>query len=48
VDNNSATGNAIVVGLVLALCSHFERVALLAASALSLDKHLGRFWHRAH
>jgi hypothetical protein len=91
VDNNSATGNAVAVGLVLALCSHFEcvacdelpaewfnlalgvwllcapfvldfsspvatantlavgaLVALLAASALSLDKVLGKFWHRAH
>ena len=90
VDNNSATGNAIIVGLVLAMCSHFECVAcdelpaewfnlgvgvwlmcapfvldfsssvatantlavgafviVLAASALSLEKHLGKFWHRA-
>jgi hypothetical protein len=31
--------NALVVGAM---------VAGLAASALSLDKHLGRLWHRAH
>jgi hypothetical protein len=92
VDNNSATGNAVAVGLVLALCSHFECVACdelpaewfnlalgvwllcapfvldfmhaavasantlvvgasvsaLAVSALSLDKQIVRFWHRAH
>ena len=90
VDNDSATGNAVIVGLVLAMCSHFECVAcdelpaewfnlavgfwliaapfvldfdtavatantiavgafvaLLAASALSLEKYLGKFWHKA-
>ncbi|MCD6044005.1 MAG: repeat protein [Burkholderiales bacterium] len=87
----AATANAVLVGLVLALGSHFECVAceespaewlnlaagvwlvsapftlefasrtasanaiavgafvaLLAASALSLDKRLGRLWQRAH
>jgi SPW repeat len=90
-EHELATANAIVVGLALALCSHFECVAcddmpvewlnlaaglwlvcapftlelgsrvamansiavgafvaLLAASALSLDKHIGKLWHRAH
>ncbi|HJT60392.1 MAG TPA: SPW repeat protein [Burkholderiales bacterium] len=88
-EHELATGHAIVVGLVLALGSHFECVAcdelpmewlnlavgvwlvsapftlefgsrvamansiavgafvaLLAASALSLDKHIGKLWHR--
>jgi hypothetical protein len=90
-EHDAATANAVAVGLVLALASHFECVAcdelpaewlnlaigvwlvcapfsldfashvasansiavgafvaLLAASALSLDKHLGRLWDRAH
>ena len=90
-DQEAATANATLVGLALALGSHFECVAcddlpaewlnlaagvwlvcapftldfgsavasvnsiavgtfvaLLAASALSLDKHLGKLWHRAH
>ena len=90
-EHELATGHAIVVGLVLALGSHFECVAcdefplewlnlavgvwlvsapftlelgsrvamansiavgafvaLLAASALSLDKQIGKLWHRAH
>jgi hypothetical protein len=90
-EHNAATANAIVLGLALALGSHFECVAcdelraewlnlaagiwlvcapftiefgsrvavvnsiavgafitLLAASALSLDKRIGKFWHRAH
>jgi len=34
-----AMANSITVGAF---------VALLAASALSLDKHLGKLWHRAH
>jgi hypothetical protein len=34
-----ASANSIAVGAF---------VALLAASALSLDKHLGRLWDRAH
>jgi hypothetical protein len=34
-----ATANSLAVGMF---------VALLAASALSLDKHLGKLWHRAH
>jgi len=34
-----AMANSIAVGAF---------VALLAASALSLDKHLGKLWHRAH
>ena len=89
--HDAATANAVLVGLALALASHFEclacdeapaewlnlaagvwlvwapfglefasRVAsanavavgvfvsLLAVSALSLDKHFGRLWHRAH
>lgn len=88
-DYPAATANAVLVGLALALGSHFECVAcddqpvewinlaaglwlacapfvlefaspvasansiavgafvaLLAASALSLDKHIGRLWHR--
>ena len=87
----TATANAIFVGLALALCSHFEcvacdevpaewfnlavglwlvcapftlafgsnvatansivvgiSVAVLAASALSLDKQIGKLWHKAH
>lgn len=90
-DDEAATANAVLVGLVLALTSHFEcvacdraspewlnlaagvwlvwapfalelgssaasansvavgvLVALLAASALSLDKQFGRLWQRAH
>jgi hypothetical protein len=90
-DHEVATANATVVGLGLALASHFECVAcddmpiewinlaaglwlvcapftldlgsrvamanslavgasvsLLAASALSLDKQIGKLWHRAH
>ena len=90
-DHEVATAHAIIVGLVLALGSHFECVAcddmpmewlnlavgvwlvgapftldlgtrvamansivvgafvaLLAASALSLDKQIGKLWHRAH
>jgi hypothetical protein len=91
-EHEAATANAIVVGLGLALASHFEcvactdelpaellnlaagiwllsapftfdfgsrvasansiavgaLVALLAASALSLDKHIGKLWHKAH
>jgi len=34
-----ATANSLVVG---------AGVVLLAMSALSLDKHIGRLWHRAH
>lgn len=34
-----AMANSITVGAF---------VALLAASALSLDKHIGKLWHRAH
>jgi hypothetical protein len=34
-----AAVNSIAVG---------ASVALLAASALSLDKHIGKLWHRAH
>lgn len=34
-----AMANSLVVGTF---------VALLAASALSLDKHIGKLWHRAH
>ena len=34
-----AMANSIVVG---------ASVALLAASALSLDKQIGKLWHRAH
>lgn len=89
-DEQAATANAVVVGLVLALASHFEcvacdeapvewlnfaaglwlicapfmlefsasrvasanciavgaLVAALAISALSLDKHIGKLWHR--
>jgi hypothetical protein len=88
---DAATANATLVGLALALGSHFECVAchelpaewlnlaagvwlvcapftldfgstvasvnsiavgafvsILAASALSLDKHLGKLWHKAH
>jgi hypothetical protein len=89
-EHQSATANAIVFGLVLALASHFEcvaceetpaewlnlavgvwllsapfvldftasafasansiavgaLVAALAVSALSLDKHIGKLWHR--
>lgn len=91
VDYEAATGHAVLVGLALALASHFECVAChdlpaewinlaagiwlmcapftldfasrvatvnsivvgaaivaLAASALSLDKHLGKIWHKAH
>ncbi|HEU4353634.1 MAG TPA: SPW repeat protein [Burkholderiales bacterium] len=88
----AATGNAVTVGLVLALASHFEcvaceqdlpvewlnlavgawlvcapviidfasrvgaansivvglSIAVLAASALSLDKRVGAPWHRSH
>ena len=90
VDYEAATGHAVLVGLALALASHFECVACddlpaewlnlaagiwlmcapftldfasrvatansivvgaaivgLAASALSLDKHLGKLWHKA-
>jgi hypothetical protein len=91
VENNEvATANAVLVGLALALCSHFEcvwcddrpaewinlvagvwllcapfaldfssrvasansiavgvAIAALAASALSLDKQIGKLWHRA-
>ena len=91
-EHNAATANAVVVGLVLALGSHFECVAcddlpaewlnlaigvwlvcapfvleftsaklasanslvvgafvvVLAASALSLDKQIGKLWHRAN
>jgi hypothetical protein len=91
-ENEAATANAIILGLALALGSHFECVAcdelpaewlnlaagvwlicapfvlgftaaavasansvvvgafvaMLAGSALSLDKHLGKLWHRAH
>jgi hypothetical protein len=89
-EHDAATANAVIVGLALALCSHFECVACdgapaecvnlaagawlvcapfvldfpavasanslavgagvmaLAASALSLDKVIGRLWHRAH
>jgi SPW repeat len=90
-EHEAATANAVLIGLVLALSSHFECVACndlpaewlnlavgawlvcapfvldftgaavaaanclvvgafvaaLAASALSLDKHLGKLWHRA-
>lgn len=88
-EHEAATANAVIVGLALALGSHFECVAcdeapaewlnlaaglwlicapfslefasrvasansiavgafiaLLAASALSLDKHIGKLWHR--
>jgi hypothetical protein len=91
IEYETATMNAIFVGLALALASHFEcvacddmpvewinlaagvwlvcapftlefasrvamvnsitvgaSVALLAASALSLDKQIGKLWHRAH
>jgi len=34
-----ASANSIVVGI---------SVAVLAASALSLDKHIGKLWHKAH
>jgi hypothetical protein len=34
-----ASANSIAVGAL---------VALLAASALSLDKHLGKLWNKAH
>ena len=90
-EHDAATGNAVALGLALALCSHFECVAcdelpaewlnlaagvwlvcapftleftsrvasansitvgvfvvVLAASALSLDKHIGKLWQRAH
>jgi hypothetical protein len=90
-EHNAATANAIILGLALALGSHFECVAcdelpaewlnlaagiwlicapltvdfgsnvaavnsiavgafiaLLAASALSLDKRIGRLWHKTH
>jgi hypothetical protein len=91
-EHEAATANAIIVGLALALGSHFECVAcaeelraewvnlvvgvwlvgapftfdfgsrvaaansitvgavvaLLAASALSLDKQIGKLWHKAH
>lgn len=91
-EHEAATANAIAIGLVLALGSHFECVAcadempaewlnlaagvwlvcapfvfgfssgvatanslvvggcvvLLAGSALSLDKQLGKFWDKAH
>lgn len=89
-EHEAPTANAVIVGLALALGSHFECVAcdeapaewlnlaagiwlvcapftldfasrvasansiavgafiaLLAASALSLDKHLGKLWHKA-
>jgi hypothetical protein len=89
-EHEAATANAVIVGLALALASHFECVAcdeapaewlnlaagiwlvcapftldfasrvasansiavgafvaLLAASALSLDKHIGKLWHKA-
>jgi SPW repeat-containing protein len=90
-EHEAATWNAVIVGLTLALCSHFECVACdehpaewlnlvagvwlmcapfvleltaarvatatsavvgafvaaLAVSALSLDKHLGKLWHKA-
>jgi SPW repeat len=90
-EHDAATANAIMVGLALALGSHFEcvacdempaewlnlaagvwlvcapfvlgfthsalastnsvvvggLVAALAASALSLDKHIGKLWHKA-
>jgi hypothetical protein len=88
--HDAATANAVLVGLALALCSHFEcvwcddrpaewinlvaglwllcapfaldfssrvasansiavgvAIAALAASALSLDKQIGKLWHRA-
>ena len=90
-EHDAATANAVIVGLALALGSHFEcvacddapaewinlavglwlvcapftlgfssrvgmansivvgiSVAALAASALSLDKQIGKLWHRAH
>jgi hypothetical protein len=90
-EHELATMNAAMVGLALALASHFECVAcddlpaewlnlaagvwlvcapftlelgsrmaavhsiavgatvvLLAASALSLERHIGKLWHRAH
>jgi hypothetical protein len=90
-EHDAATGNAVIVGLALALGSHFEcvacdeapaewinlavglwlvcapftlgfssrvgtansivvgiSVAALAASALSLDKQIGKLWHKAH
>ena len=90
-EHEAATANAVALGLVLALASHFECVAcevlptewlnlaagvwlvcapfaleflsraatinsiavgafviLLAGSALSLDKQIGKFWHKAH
>ena len=90
-DHVAATANAVAIGLVLALASHFEVacadelpaewlnlaagvwlvcapfifefgsregtaislvvggcVALLAASALSLDKQIGKLWHKVH
>jgi len=91
-EHDAATANAVIVGLVLALGSHFECVACddlpaqwlnlaigvwlvcapfvleftsaavasansltvgafvaaLAVSALSLDKHIGKLWRRAH
>jgi hypothetical protein len=90
-EHEAATANAVALGLVLALASHFECVAcdelpaewlnlaagiwlvcapfslefvsrvasansiavgafvaVLAASALSLDKHIGKLWHKAH
>lgn len=90
-EHNTATANAVIVGLALALGSHFEcvacddapaewinlavglwlvcapftlgfasrvgmansvvvgiAVAVLAASALSLDKQIGKLWHKAH
>ena len=90
-EHQAATANAVIVGLALALGSHFECVAcddapaewlnlaagvwlvcapfmlefssrvasansltvgafiaLLAGSALSLDKQLGKLWHKAH
>ena len=90
-EHEAATANAVALGLILALASHFECVvcvqlpaewlnlaagvwlvcapfalefpsavasvnsiavgifvSVLAASALSLDKHIGRLWHRAH
>jgi hypothetical protein len=90
-EHDVATANSVIVGLVLALGSHFEcvacddapaewinlavglwlvcapftlsfgsnvaivnsvvvgiSVAVLAASALSLDKQIGKLWHKAH
>ncbi|HVJ10167.1 MAG TPA: SPW repeat protein [Burkholderiales bacterium] len=90
-EHDAATANAVIVGLALALGSHFEcvacdeapaewinlavglwlvcapftlgfasrvgtansivvgiSVAALAVSALSLDKQIGKLWHRAH